>query len=113
MGAPTGATPRAPWTATASGVLLAVRLTPRGGRDSIDGWDVLSDGRSILKARVRAAPTEGEANAALVTLIAKALDIPARSVSITGGATARLKRVVIGGNPAALIARLEKLTAAR
>lgn len=109
MGVPTGV----PWTASAGGLTLHVRLTPKGGRDSIDGIDSLSDGRSVLKARVRAVPAEGEANAALTTLIAKALDIPARSVSIAGGATARVKRLAIAGDTASLIARLEKLTAAR
>lgn len=109
MGVPTDV----PWTASAGGLTLHVRLTPKGGRDSIDGIDSLSDGRSVLKARVRAVPAEGEANAALTTLIAKALDIPARSVSIAGGATARVKRLAIAGDTASLIARLEKLTAAR
>jgi len=102
-----------PWIASVNGLTLHVRLTPRGGRDCIDGIDTLSDGRSVLKARVRAAPTEGEANAALTTLIAKALDIPARSVAIAGGATARVKRIAIDGDTASLIARLEKLTASR
>ena len=113
MAVPTGVPMDAPWVASASGLTLHVRLTPKGGRDSIDGIDTLSDGRSVLKARVRAAPTEGEANDALTRLIAKALDIPARSVSIVGGATARLKRIVIDGDAASLIARLEKLTGAR
>ena len=45
--------------------MLAVRLTPRGGRDAIDGIEQLSDGRRVLKVRVRAAASEGEANAAL------------------------------------------------
>jgi uncharacterized protein YggU (UPF0235/DUF167 family) len=102
-----------PWVATANGVALIVRLTPKGGRDGIDGIDQLSDGRSVLKARVRAAPSDGEANAALLKMIAKTLDIPARSVAITGGATARIKRIAIEGDAAVLIARLEKLTAAR
>ena len=102
-----------PWTATASGITLAVRLTPKGGRDAIDGIESLSDGRSVLKARVCAVPSEGEANAALVRLLAKALDVPGRSVAITGGATARVKRIAIDGDAATLIARLEKLAAAR
>jgi uncharacterized protein YggU (UPF0235/DUF167 family) len=42
-----------------------VRLTPRGGRDAIDGIEPLSAGRRVLKVRVRAAASEGEANAAL------------------------------------------------
>jgi uncharacterized protein YggU (UPF0235/DUF167 family) len=42
---------------------LAVRLTPRGGRDAVEGWATGADGRSFLKARVAAPPVEGEANA--------------------------------------------------
>jgi uncharacterized protein (TIGR00251 family) len=102
-----------PWSAAADGVALTVRLTPKGGRDSIDGIETLSDGRAVLKARVRAVPSEGEANAALVKLLAKALDVPARSVAVIGGASARVKRIAIGGDASTLIARLEKLTAAR
>ncbi len=102
-----------PWVATADGVVLAVRLTPKGGRDAIDGIETLSDGRPVLKARVRAVPSEGEANAALVKLLAKSLDVPARSVAVIGGATARVKRIAIGGDTSALLARLEKLAAAR
>lgn len=102
-----------PWSAIPGGVALMVRLTPKGGRDSIDGVEALADGRSVLKARVRVAPSEGEANAALVRMIARALDIPARSVVIAGGATARLKRLTVAGDAPTLIARLEKLTAPR
>jgi hypothetical protein len=102
-----------PWATSSGGITLHVRLTPKGGRDSIDGIEQLSDGRSVLKARVRALPAAGEANAALVALLAKALDSPARSISIAAGAAARVKRVVVAGDTTALIARLEKLTAAR
>ena len=58
-----------PWSLTANGVTLTIRLTPKGGRDAIDGVEVMSDGRAVLKVRVRAAPSEGEANAALIRLI--------------------------------------------
>ncbi|MDT3685123.1 MAG: DUF167 family protein [Pseudorhodoplanes sp.] len=98
-----------PWSATATGVVVAVRLTPKGGRDSIDGIETMSDGRSVLKARVRVAPTEGEANEALVRLLAKSLDVPPRSVNLAAGATSRIKRVVIEGDVATLMAKLEKV----
>lgn len=98
-----------PWTATASGLSLTIRLTPKGGRDAIDGIESLADGRSVLKARVRAAPFEGEANAALLSLIAKALDVPRRTVKLAAGDVSRLKRIEIEGDGAALAARLERL----
>ena len=67
----------------------------------------------MLKARVRAAPSEGEANAALCRLLAKALGVPPRRVAIVGGATSRIKRVKIVGDAAALAAALEKIAHAR
>jgi uncharacterized protein (TIGR00251 family) len=97
-----------PWTASASGIVVAVRLTPKGGRDAIDGVETLSDGRSVLKVRVRAAPTEGEANTALIRLLAKSLDVPARAVNLAAGATSRIKRVAIEGDATGLAARLEQ-----
>jgi uncharacterized protein YggU (UPF0235/DUF167 family) len=93
----------------AGGVSLAVRLTPKGGRDAIDGIEQLADGRAVLKARVRAAPSEGEANDALVRLIAKRLSVPPRDVALSAGATARVKRLVIAGDAARLIAALEQI----
>jgi uncharacterized protein (TIGR00251 family) len=105
--------PARPWRATASGVVIAVRLTPKGGRDSIDGIETLSDGRFVLKVRVRALPSEGEANAALLKLIAKTLDVPTRSVALESGATSRVKRIAVEGDAPALIARLEKFVSPR
>ena len=109
MAAPAGR----PWTLAGDGVTLAVRLTPKGGRDAIDGVDRLADGNVVLKVRVRAAPSEGEANAALVRLIAKAVGVPPRDIAVTAGATARIKRLSISGHGPTLIAALEKICAAR
>ena len=86
-----------------------MRLTPKGGRDAIDGVETLSDGRAVLKARVRAAPSEGEANDALRRLIAKSVGVPPRDVALVAGAAARIKRLVISGDGPTLIAALEKL----
>jgi len=101
-----------PWTATADGLRLAVRLTPRGGRDALDGIEVLSDGKTVLKARVRAAPSEGEANATLIALLARELGVSRGAVALATGATARIKILAIAGDPAALAARLEAACAA-
>jgi uncharacterized protein (TIGR00251 family) len=101
-----------PWTLAADGLVLAVRLTPKGGRDTIDGVERLADGRAVLKVRVRAAPSEGAANAALIKVIAAALDTAPRNVSLTAGAAARLKRIKIAGDAAALAATLGGVVAA-
>ena len=99
-----------PWTSTPDGLLLTVRLTPKGGRDALDGIAQLSDGRAVLKARVRAAASEGEANSALVRLIARTLAVPPTCVSLIAGETARIKRFKITGNAGALATNLERLT---
>jgi uncharacterized protein (TIGR00251 family) len=104
---------QAPWQPAAGGLSLVVRLTPKGGRDAIDGIDELGDGRAVLKARVKAAPHEGEANAALCKLIAKSAGVPPRDVAIAAGNTARIKRLMISGDGPRLIAALEKICASR
>jgi uncharacterized protein YggU (UPF0235/DUF167 family) len=96
--------------ASAGSVRFAVRLTPKGGRDAVEGWETASDGQDHLKCRVRAVPENGKANTALVALLAKTLDVPKSAVTIVAGTTARLKRVEIAGDPASLAARLEGLS---
>ena len=76
---------------------LAVRLTPRGGREAIDGWAVDGDGRPYLKVRVAAPPVEGAANAALLAFLAKALGLPKSALTLASGAGARLKLIDIAG----------------
>jgi uncharacterized protein (TIGR00251 family) len=83
-------------------VVVDIRLTPKGGRDSIDGIGVLADGRAVARARVRALPENGAANQALVALVAKALGRPKSAVAIVSGTTARVKRLRIEGDPQAL-----------
>ena len=76
-------------------------MTPRGGRDAIDGWGKDSTGRPYLKARVTTAPSDGAANATLILLIAKVLGCPKSSVRIASGETARVKTLQIADVEAA------------
>jgi uncharacterized protein (TIGR00251 family) len=101
-----------PWRATADGLSIALRVTPRGGRDAIDGVETLSDGRSVLKVRVRAIADGGEANRAVIALLAKALGLPKASVRLVSGATARLKQIAVAGDPARLEEALRMLISA-
>lgn len=100
-----------PWTATPGGLRLSVRLTPRGGRDGVDGIEVLADGRAVLKARVRAVSSVGEANAALIALLARSLSVSRSAVTLAAGSTARLKTLLVAGETDLLAARLEQLLA--
>lgn len=98
-----------PWAACADGLVVTVRLTPRGGRDLIEGVETRDNGRCVLKARVRAAATEGEANDALTRLIARAAGLPPSAVHLVGGATSRVKRLHIAGDSGAIAAALARI----
>jgi uncharacterized protein (TIGR00251 family) len=99
-----------PWLLAPDGLVVTVRLTPKGGRDGIDGIERRADGRCVLKVRVRAPPTEGEANAALVQLLAKTLGVAPRAVRLIAGDTARIKRLHIIGAGNTIAATLETIT---
>ncbi len=93
----------------AGGIELHVRLTPKSSREALDGPEIRDDGACVLKARVRAVPEDGKANAALIALLAKQLKIPASRISLASGATARQKTFSIDGDPKALAERLAEL----
>lgn len=95
-----------PFSVGSDGLVLHIRLTPKGGRDAIDGIEPLSNGQSVLKVRVRAVPEDGKANKALINLISNTLDCAASSIEIVSGATARIKTLKIVGDGQALGKRL-------
>lgn len=97
-----------PWITTADGITVTVRLTPKARRDIVAGIEQLSDGRAVLRARVRAAPSGGEANAALVSLLAHAVGIAPSRIVLVSGAAGRIKRLKIEGDPTALVAALKR-----
>ncbi len=92
-------------------LLLAVRLTPNGGRDALDGVETTADGQTHLKARVTAVPEKGKANKALIALLSKALKVPKTSISLISGDTARQKILRITGDPEDLKTRIDALNA--
>jgi len=92
------------WSPCDDGIRIAVRVTPRGGRDALtSGTD------AHFAARLSAPPVDGAANAALVPLVAKHFGVPKRAVTIVAGETARLKRLHIAGDPDALARLAEAL----
>ncbi|HUG93737.1 MAG TPA: DUF167 domain-containing protein [Planctomycetaceae bacterium] len=77
---------------TAEGVLLPVRAQPRAKRNGVVGTHA---GR--LKVAVTAAPDKGQANAALVDVLAESLGLKRSQVTLRSGATAREKVFLLSG----------------
>lgn len=99
-----------PWTRTADGVRLTVRLTPRAGRDGFGGVRTDAEGVPHLVARVTAPPVDGAANNALIKLVAQSVRVPKSAVTLISGAGARIKILEIAGDPGTIESRLSALT---
>jgi uncharacterized protein len=102
-----------PWRYSTQGISVALRVTPRGGRDDIDGLETLANGRVVVKVRVRAIAEGGEANRAVTELLAKALGVPKGKVRVLSGITSRFKQIAVDGDPVKLGDALRRLTAAK
>ena len=77
---------------------LLLHIQPGAKRTEIVGLH-----GDALKIRLAAPPVDGKANAALLKLVAEAAGLAASRAAIVSGATARLKRIRLSGEPAALI----------
>jgi len=75
--------------------IISIRVTPRSSKPGISGWRAGADGREELEVRVSAAPTDGQANAAVIKLMAKELGVPKGSIEIVSGEASRHKRVAL------------------
>jgi uncharacterized protein (TIGR00251 family) len=80
-------------------IIISVRVTPRAGTSGVAG----TRGGALL-VRLQALPIEGAANEELIDVIAEALEVPKRAVSIASGARSRNKRVRVAGIDAATAA---------
>ena len=74
------------------GIIVSVRVIPRAGRSG-----VASRRGDALLVRLNAPPVDGAANEELITVIAKALGVPKRAVTIVSGDRSRQKRVQVSG----------------
>ena len=83
------------------GVEIAVRVIPRARKNEIAG---VRAGAVLI--RLTAPPVDGAANAALVDFLARQFDVPARSIRIVSGESARLKRVAVSGVTVESVQRL-------
>ncbi|MDX2157406.1 MAG: DUF167 family protein [Hyphomicrobiaceae bacterium] len=94
-----------PWRAGGPGLLVRVRLTPKASRDAVEGIEATADGPA-LKARVRAVPEDGAANAALERLLAEWLGVPRSTVELVAGGKSRVKTLCVAGDAEKLAARV-------
>jgi uncharacterized protein (TIGR00251 family) len=90
----------------ADGLILAVRVSPNASRAAIDGIVTDADGSQYLKIAVTVPPENGKANEAVIALLAKTLRLAKSTVSLTGGATARRKTLLIAGETRELETRI-------
>ncbi len=101
-----------PWRTGSGCVIVRVRVTPKSSLETVEGVGATAEGAAFL-ARVRSAPADGEANAALEKLVARWLDVPKSTVRLTHGAKSRVKSLTISGDLGCLEQRLRaKLAAA-
>lgn len=68
---------------------LTIKVIPRAGEDRIVGF--MSDG--TLKIKIKAPPTDMQANSYLIDYLAKVLEIKKVQLELLSGHTGRLKRV--------------------
>ena len=78
--------------AAGDGVTIDVRVVPRAGRSGLAG----SRGDAVL-VRLTAPPVDGAANEELIEVLAAALGVPKRAITIVAGARSRRKRVHVTG----------------
>ena len=85
--------------ATADGVALDVLVQPRASRPRLG--PIHGD---RIKLAVTAPPVDGEANAAVIELVARALGVALAAVAVTAGHSSRRKTLAIRGVDAARVA---------
>jgi hypothetical protein len=102
-------TAAAAWRRTPEGVRLTVKVTPRARMAAVGGVVEAAAGRMALVVKVRAAPAVGEANAAVIAVLAATLGVPRMAVRLAAGAASRLKEIDIAGDARELDARLTAL----
>ena len=88
------------YTEKAGTVTFKVQVVPRASRSEIVG-----EHAGVLRVRIAAPPVDGAANEELVRLLARALGVSTRALTITRGNTSKLKVIRAKGvSPEALAA---------
>ena len=105
--------PDTPFVATADGLRVRVRVTPKARTARIEGFSCDVHGRVQLELAVTAPPDDGKANAAVLALLAREWRLPKSTLAVAAGAGHRNKVISIDGDGRALMAGLLEWSAQR
>jgi uncharacterized protein YggU (UPF0235/DUF167 family) len=96
-----------PVIAAADGVRVRLRVQPRARRDRVDGVVVDADGGAALKVAVTAAPERGEANDAVIALLAGEWGLARSALTLVAGVADRRKVIKLAGDSERLARHLK------
>ena len=99
--------PRSAIQPVAAGARVALRVSPKASRAGIIGVETDAAGGAVLKVRVSEPPQGGKANVAVIKLLAKAWKLPKGALRVVAGEAGRRKTLLVEGDPAELVPRLE------
>ena len=71
---------------------VSIRVVPRASKEGVAGLE-----GGVLRIRLNAPPVEGQANAALVRFLSKALGVPKSRIVLVAGGKGRNKIVRVDG----------------
>jgi len=91
---------------SANGLRVAVRITPKGRRDAVEGLAETADGGAEIRVSVTAVPEDGKANRALIKLLSKLWGVPKSAITIVAGETDRHKILSILGDAERILPRI-------
>ncbi|MFA7339270.1 MAG: DUF167 family protein [Candidatus Obscuribacterales bacterium] len=93
------------------GLVLRLYVQPGAKVSTLIGVKEAGDGLR-LKIKLKARAIEGQANAALLELLADLLRLPKSAVSLQAGSTARLKTIHLRGHGPELLSKISQLVLA-
>jgi uncharacterized protein (TIGR00251 family) len=92
------------------GSVLYVLATPQAAKDRLGEVVEDADGQPYLKVYVTAVPEKGKANKAILTLLAKKLDLSKSQLELIYGEKDRRKQIAVAIQPQELESRLKFAT---
>ena len=95
-----------PFDPAPGGVRVRVRLTPKAAAERVGGVQPGAAGGVALKVAVTAPPADGQANDALIALLAKTWRVPKTSIALVAGTASRNKALFVAGDPQRLLAAM-------